>query len=192
MYRVKGETEKAELIKAQRLYERALARSGASSVDGVKNALVGVRSDGIEVYQTSPDTMKLTWDQRKKKYLDVMRNEYRGRTARFNRNGHVYYAEFDQSHLRKAIYGDSRSSANGKKALIKAGADGDMFDLIERSQYDYGKKNRKNNTKADYFDYFIKTVQIDGKVFDLVADVEKKYGVDGGMFIHLHYVITIQ
>ena len=33
--------------------------------------------------------------------------------------------------------------------------------------------------------YFVKTVQIDGKVFDVVADVEKKYGDDGG------YVYTL-
>lgn len=32
-----------------------------------------------------------------------------------------------------------------------------------------------NRTGADYFDYFVKTVQIDNKVYDLIADVEKKY-----------------
>ena len=44
-------------------------------------------------------------------------------------------------------------------------------------RYDRSKKNTKDHTDADYF---VKTVQIDGKVFDLVADVEKKYGGDGG------------
>lgn len=106
-------------------------------------------------------------------------------TCFLHRCYNVYYAQFDQNSIRKPIYGDSRSSTNGTKALIKAGADGDVFDLVENSQYAGSKNNTKNHTKADYFDYFVKTVQIDGKVFDLVADVEKKYGVDGG------YVYTL-
>ena len=155
------------------------------SHNDVKYSFRGTNQDGIEVYETSQAVMNLSWKDRKTQYLDVMRNAYRGRTARFERNGHVYYATFDQSSIRKHIYGDKRSSSDGAKALIKAGADGDVFDLVERSRYTGSQKNKKNHTKADYFDYFVKTVQIDGKVFDLVADVEKTYGVNGG------YVYTL-
>ena len=155
------------------------------SHNDVKYSFRGTNHDGIEVYETSQAVMNLSWKDRKTQYLDVMRNAYRGRTARFERNGHVYYATFDQSSIRKHIYGDKRSSSDGAKALIKAGADGDVFDLVERSRYTGSQKNKKNHTKADYFDYFVKTVQIDGKVFDLVADVEKTYGVNGG------YVYTL-
>ena len=151
----------------------------------IKYSFVGKNDDGIEVYETSQKTMDLTWNERKVKYLDVMKNEYFGRTAKFERNGHIYYAVFDQSSLRKPIYGDDRSSIDGVKALIKAGADGDVFDLVENSRYTRSKPNTKDHTDADYFDYFVKTVQIDGKVFDLVADVEKKYWADGG------YVYTL-
>ena len=152
---------------------------------GVKYSLVGMNDNGIEVYETSKEIMALSWSERKAKYLDVMKNEYQGRTAKFERNGHIYYATFDQGSIRKPIYGDKRSSPNGVKALIKAGADGDVFNLVENAKYDGGKVNTKDHTDADYFDYFVKTVQIDGKVFNLVADVEKKYGVDGG------YVYTL-
>lgn len=145
----------------------------------------GVNKDGIEVYETSEETMKLTWKEREAKYLDLMKNEYRGRTAKFVRNGHTFYAQFDPKGIRKVIKGDSRSKGNSLKALIKAGADGDIFELVERSNYSHSSKNRKNHTPADYFDYFVKTVQIDGKVFDLIADVEKMYGGDGG------YVYTL-
>ena len=155
------------------------------SHNDVKYSFRGTNQDGIEVYETSQAVMNLSWKDRKTQYLDVMRNAYRGRTARFERNGHVYYATFDQSSIRKHIYGDKRSSSDGAKALIKAGADGDVFDLVERSRYTGSQKNKKNHTNADYFDYFVKTVQIDGKVFDLVADVEKTYGVNGG------YVYTL-
>ena len=183
-----GSKQARELEKVKRAFEKAYRESGQKNTaekSGAKYSLIGKTAEGIEVYETSQDIMKLTWSERKAKYLDVMKNEYRGRTAKFKRNGHTYYAQFDQGSIKKPIYGDARSSPNGVKALIKAGADGDVFDLVENSQYDGSKANTKNHTKADYFDYFVKTVQIDGKVFDLVADVEKKYGVDGG------YVYTL-
>ena len=125
--------------------------SEAKTSDSTKFSLVGKTKDGIEVYETSQETMALTWDERKAKYLDVMKNEYRGRTAKFVRNGHTYYAEFDQNSIRKPIYGDKRSSENGKKALIKAGADGDIFELVENSQYRRSRPNTKDHTEADYF-----------------------------------------
>ena len=88
----------------------------SSSADAeIKYSLTGVNDDGIEVYETSKSVMDLSWKDRKAKYLDIMRNEYRGRKAKFERNGHTYYAEFDENSLRKPIYGDSRSSVNGKK-----------------------------------------------------------------------------
>ena len=157
----------------------------AAQPKDTKYSYRGVNKDGIEVYETSQTVMNMSWKDRKAEYLNVMRNEYRGRTAKFERNGHVYYARFDQGSIRKHIFGDSRSSTDGVKALIKAGADGDVFDIVERSRYTGSQKNKKNHTKADYFDYFVKTVQIDGKVFDLVADVEKTYGVNDG------YVYTL-
>ena len=185
-----GSKQARELEKVKRAFDKAYREGGKAQKNtakesGAQYSLIGKTAEGIEVYETSQDTMKLTWNERKAKYLDVMKNEYSGRTAKFERNGHTYYAQFDQNSLRKPIYGDERSSPNGAKALIKAGADGDVFELVENSQYRRSRPNTKDHTDADYFDYFVKTVQIDGKVFDLVADVEKKYGVDGG------YVYTL-
>lgn len=181
-----GSKEARQLERAKHLYEEAWKAAGKTDADAeIKYSLTGVNDDGIEVYETSQSVMDLSWKDRKAKYLDIMRNEYRGRKAKFERNGHTYYAEFDENSLRKPIYGDSRSSVNGKKALVKAGADGDIFDLVENSQYKGSKENYKNHTDADYFDYYIKTVQIDGKVFDLIADVERKYSSDDG------YVYTL-
>ncbi len=179
-----GSKEARELERIKRMYEKAY-REGAKGVEGTQYSLSGTNKDGIEVYETSQETMALTWDERRAKYLDVLKNEYLGRTAKFERNGHTYYAKFDQGSVRKHIYGDSRSSKDGVKALIKAGADGDVFSLVENSRYTGSKPNTKTHTNADYFDYFVKTVQIDGKVFDLVADVEKEYGVEDG------YVYTL-
>lgn len=188
-----GSQEARQLEQVRKAFEDAYRESGKKTdvksddvyAADTKYSLIGTNKNGIEVYETSKSIMDLSWKERKAKYLDVMKNQYRGRTARFERNGHVYYAEFDLNSIRKPIYGDSRSSANGVKALIKTGADGDVFDLVENSKYTGSAANTKDHTDADYFDYFVKTVQIDGKVFDLVADVEKKQGVDGG------YVYTL-
>ncbi len=143
-------------------------------------SLKGVREDGIEVYETSDSVMSMSRKERINEYLRLMSKDYALRTARFERNGHTYYAKFNQSDLRKPIYGDPRSSESGKKALVRAGSDGDFFDLVENADYDHSGKDTKNHANTDYFDYFVKTVQIDGKVYDLLADVKKQYGADGG------------
>lgn len=152
---------------------------------GKKFSLKGYRADGIEVYETSKEVKQMPVVERQKLYVKLMNEEYVGRTARFVRNGHTYYAEFDRKNIRKAMYGDNRSSESGKKALTRIGADGDIFDLVENSTYKRSEADKKNHKNTDYFDYFIKTVQIDDKVYDLLADVKKQYGVNGG------YVYTV-
>ena len=151
------------------------AQKNTTDDGGVQYMLKGVNSLGIEVYETSDEVMNMSVAERKKEYLRIMSNEYAGRTARFVRNGHTYYAEFDRKSLSKPMYGDNRSSPSGQKALIRAGADGDIFDLVENSKYTHSSPDRKNHKDTDYFDYFIKTVQIDGKVYDLFADVKKQF-----------------
>ena len=96
-------------------------------------SLRGVNAQGIEVYETDTDVMNLTWEDRKKEYLKLLSNDFKGKTAKFTRNGHTYYAEFDSNSIRKHIYGDKRSSPKGKQALIKTGANGNVFELVENS-----------------------------------------------------------
>lgn len=64
-----------------------------------------------------------------------MREQYAGRTAKFTRNGHVYYARFDESDISKNVYGDKRSSFRGYRAKINVGADGNIFELVENATY---------------------------------------------------------
>ncbi|MBQ9940359.1 MAG: hypothetical protein IJO74_02340 [Clostridia bacterium] len=155
---------------------------------GAEFSLKGNRADGIEVYETSEDIKNIPVAERKRIYVKLMSKVYAGRTARFVRNGHVYYAEFDKANLGKPMYGDKRSSNSGIKALTRIGAGGDIFDLVENSVYDRSASDTKSHKKTDYFDYFIKTVQIDNKVYDLLADVKKKYGKDSGYV----YSITLK
>ena len=155
---------------------------------GEKYSLEGKNKYGIEVYTTSKEVSSLTRKERQKKFLEIMQNEYRGRTAKFNRNGHVYYATFDSRDVNKNIYGDRRSSYGGYNAKLKVGADGNIFELVENSKYNGTKVEQGKSTQAHkqvrFWDYFVKTVQIDNEVFDLLANVRRKS--DG------EYVYSIQ
>ena len=73
-------------------------------------------------------------------------------------------------------------------AKINTGASGDIFELVENARY-YGSKSETGKEAAAHqgvqnWDYFVKQVQIDGRVYDLVANVRKR--TDG------EYVYSIQ
>ena len=144
----------------------------------IRYSFRGTNQDGIEVYETSDDVKKLTYKERQKQFLDIMTNEYRGRTAKFIRNGHAYYATFDEKDVNKNIYGDKRSDKKGYKAKINTGADGDIFELVENAKYNGSLPEKGKKITAHkgvgYWDYFIKNVQVDGIVYDLTANVRKK------------------
>lgn len=153
--------------------------------EGVKYSLVGINQDGIEVYETSDNIKALSYRERQQRFLDIMKNEYRGRTAKFTKNGQTYYATFDDADVRKNIYGDKRSDLKGWKAKINAGADGNVFELVENAQYDGSQaeqgKALASHNGVRYWDYFVKDVQIDGSVFNLLANVRQK---EDGAFVY--------
>lgn len=138
----------------------------------------GVNDDGIEVYETSAETKKLPYSERVKRYAEIMRNEYRGRTAKFMRNGHAYYALFSAADVRKDAYGDKRSDRRGQRAKIGIGADGNIFELVENAMYIGSRaeegKNAYAHKNVKYWDYFVKQVQIDGRRYDVLANVRKR------------------
>lgn len=140
---------------------------------------VGKTDDGTEVYETSEAVRKLPYKKRMEAFMDIMRNEYAGRTAKFTaRDGEVYYATLDENDLRKNVYGDKKSSPRGWKAKINTGADGNIFDLVENAEHSGSGKEQGKTSEAHQgltgWEYFVKTVQIDGRVYDLLANVRKK------------------
>ena len=58
------------------------------------------------------------------------------------KKGKKYYARFAKDDLQKNLYGDKYSDKKGKDALIKTGAEGYIFELVEHARY----KNEKNET----------------------------------------------
>lgn len=145
----------------------------------------GTNENGIEVYETSEKTKNLSWKERKQEFLRLMRDQYRGRTAKFVRNGHTYYARFQYRDVSKNIFGDDKSDQKGKDAKINVGADGNIFELVENARYDHSEtergKNQRMHRGVNHWDYFVKTVQIDGAVYDLYANVRKK---DDGSYVY--------
>lgn len=150
-----------------------------TSDQDIRYSLKGISKDGIEIYETSEEIRKLPYKERKELFLRKFTEEYKGRTAKFTRNGHSYYATFDYHDINKNINGDRRSDNKGYRAKISAGADGDIFEIIENAQYngskpEVGNKKSAAHKNVNYWDYFIKTIQIDGIVFDLVVNIRKK------------------
>nr|DAU40342.1 MAG TPA: nuclease [Caudoviricetes sp.] len=143
----------------------------------IRWSLAGTNKDGIEVYETSDNIKNLTNKERMKRFEDIMKDDYRGRTAKFIRNGHAYYATFEDTDVKKNIYGDKQSSAGGWKAKIRAGADGDIFELVENAEYDRSSAEQGKSNSAhkgiNFWDYYVKTVQIDNEVYDLLANVRR-------------------
>ena len=151
----------------------------------VKYSLKGTTADGIEVYETSDEVRMLPWRERRQRFLDIMQSEYKGRTAKFTANGDVYYAKFDEADLQKNMYGDTKSSPHGRDAKINTGADGSIFELVENTTHSGSSVERGKTAKAHKgvtgWEYFVKTVQVDGQVFDLLANVRKK---EGGEYVY--------
>lgn len=132
----------------------------------------------IEVYRSDAQVLALPYTQRIKAFRDLMSRQFLGRTARFEKNGQLYYATFGRDDVQKNIYGDKKSDAKGHSAKINAGASGDMFDLVEAAEFDHSTpdsgKGTKSHREVKSWDYYNKTVCIDGTFFDVLINVRDK------------------
>lgn len=176
--KAKQQAQTAEGLLQQAFDAAAQNSKNAATEGGVRFDLKGKNKDGVEVYETGEDVKKMSYKERMEAFMDIMRNEYAGRTAKFSDGINTYYAKFDEADLRKNVYGDKKSSQKGWKAKINTGADGSIFELVENATYNGGKAEQGKKTQAHQnltgWEYFVKTVQIDGQVYDLLANVRKK------------------
>lgn len=176
--KAKQQAQTAEGLLQQAFEAAAQNSKNAATEGGVRFDLKSKNKDGVEVYETGEDVKKMSYKERMEAFMDIMRNEYAGRTAKFSDGNNTYYAKFDEADLRKNVYGDKKSSQKGWKAKINTGADGSIFELVENATYNGGKAEQGKKTQAHQnltgWEYFVKTVQIDGQVYDLLANVRKK------------------
>ena len=151
----------------------------------VSNSFAGWTADGTEVYVTSPDVMKLSLPKRIQKFRSDFLQKFKGKTAKFERNGHTYYARFVETHTgigKFAFEGQSKFSQSDKlgyKAKIRLIADGDIFDIVEDGKYLKSSPEQGKTTaahaNAKYWDYFWKEIFVDGKGYDVVINIRNDF-----------------
>ena len=167
--------------KSKMVYHSTLENANTSGEyrgeTGAQFQLKGTDENGIEVYETSDKMKKMKYSERKALLLNLMKNEFAGRTAKFEKKGQVYYALYDEAGVRKGVYGDKKSDKKGFNAKVNIGADGNYIELAENAEYDktsseqQGKKN-KFHRDAKEWDYYVKTIKSDGIYFDVVINVK--------------------
>lgn len=172
--------------------ERYKAGYDVRSDSGERFKLIGKDENGIEIYETSEDTKNLSLAERKKKLKDMLLEEWRGRTAKFNIGEKTYYAQMDTQGAKKGIYGDKKSSKSGFESKINIGADKNYFELLENARYsgtsaEQGKKTSNGaHENVTNWDYFVKTIKADGQLYDVLINVRNK---DNGNYV---YDVTVK
>ena len=172
--------------------ERYKAGYDVRSDSGERFKLIGKDENGIEIYETSEDTKNLSLAERKKKLKDMLLEEWRGRTAKFNIGEKTYYAQMDTQGAKKGIYGDKKSSKSGFESKINIGADKNYFELLENAKYsgtsaEQGKKTSNGaHENVTNWDYFVKTIKADGQLYDVLINVRNK---DNGNYV---YDVTVK
>lgn len=159
-----------------RASENAQIKGEYVSEKQVNYELKGTDENGVEVYETSDDVKNMTMKEKKARLLDIMVNQYKGRTAKFTRDGETYYAQYNNGGVRKGVYGDKQSDMSGLKAKVNIGADGNYIELAENARYsgsaeESGKSN-KYHRDAKSWDYYVKTIRSDGKDYDVLINVK--------------------
>ena len=154
----------------------------------VRYQLKGVNENGIEVYETSEKTKNLSLSEKKKALLNSVKNDFKGRNAKFTKDGETYYAQINDAGIRKGVYGDKKSSRGGSTAKLNIGADGNYFELLENSLYNGSSDEQGKTTnngihkKTSSWDYYVKTIESDGKLYDVLVNVadqgENRYVYD--------------
>lgn len=146
--------------------------------DNAKFSFKGIDENGIEEYETSDSIRNLPINEKKKEITRMIREEYRGRTAKFQLDNRTYYAFLNGDSIRKGIYGDKKSTQSGYHAKLNVAADGNYFELLENSLYE-GSSQNKNNKEASNnihkkntsWDYFVKQVKIDDNLYNVLINV---------------------
>lgn len=165
------------------------AAVGSTGDSAYKYQLVGRDANGVEIYETSDEVKKLSWAEKRKRAMDLVENEFSGRTVKLIKNAEKIYAKFEKVDIKKNLYGDSRSSKTGRDAKVNIAADGTIYELAEHSRYDGSKKEKGKTTRAhrdvNDWDYFVKEVAIDGVYYDENINVRK---TKNGEYVYAIYL----
>lgn len=155
------------------------ARANTNAMDSeTKYQLVGRDEEGIEIYETSSGTKSLTYKERRRTAINLLTDQFAGRTAKFIKNNQTYYAKFSADDMKKNLFGDLQSSSKGKNAKVNISADNNYVELVEHAKYldnepETGKKGKGHEDVTDW-DYFAKEVVADGIYYNVLINVKRK------------------
>ncbi len=159
-----------------RASENAQTKGEYVSEKQVNYELKGTDEDGVEVYETSDDVKNMKFKERQSLLKELMVNQFKGRTAKFVKNGQTYYAQYNEAGINKGVYGDKKSDPRGYRAKVNIGADGNYIELAENSLYSgSAKESGKSNNfhrDANSWDYYVKTIRSDGRDYDVLINVK--------------------
>lgn len=159
-----------------RASENAQTKGEYVSEKQVNYELKGTDEDGVEVYETSDDVKNMKFKERQSLLKELMVNQFKGRTAKFVKNGQTYYAQYNEAGINKGVYGDKKSDHRGYRAKVNIGADGNYIELAENSLYSgSAKESGKSNNfhrDANSWDYYVKTIRSDGRDYDVLINVK--------------------
>jgi len=152
----------------------------------------GTTADGIEIYETDIAIANLSYAEKIKRFQDNFYTpgspHYIGQYVQFVRNGKVNYAEINRYTQNENTEKINPAHLNQwDKAKINVGASGDFITLLENTSYDKERTNG-NKTKndahkvTDAFEYYLKTVYIDSRPFNVVVNVSRK--ADNSRFVY--------
>lgn len=143
--------------------------------------LAGTTKEGYEVYRTSDDIKSKPYSDKIKIFEENFYKEgsphYLGKLVNFQHNDKVYSAEINRHTQNENIEKLNPKHLNQwDKAKINIGAEGDFLTLLENARYDRGKENtspKKNDVHkvTKYFEYYVKTVWIDDKMYDVIVNI---------------------
>ena len=146
--------------------------------DNRRFALAGFTKDGIEVYETSREVRQMSMPDRINKFRNDFGERFKDTTVKLEREGETVYARFVGT--RKALgkfthEGSNGSDHAGYRAKLRLLADGDIISIVDGSKYNGYENERGKDTKAHKYavrwDYYYKTVVVDGKGYDITVNV---------------------
>lgn len=157
------------------------ARLSLPSNDDARFSLKGKNANGIEVYETGADPAR-SYSERIKDAEELIEKQYQGVVVKFvDANQDAQYAYFNNTKKGRGelVRKTNDSDANGWKAKVNLIAAGDLLDLSENMLYDSSKPNKGNkHHSTNNWDYYVKTVQVDGRVYDVVANIDNRKNGD--------------
>ena len=182
--KVNGDTEKEFLLRAQRLYEKALRETRGTAGNGQQFSFVGLSRDGVRMYETDFDEL-VSPDERKQIFKDRIESIFNLGAVELRTDLKKIIVNGDKFTMKKNLFGDDNASQSEMSAKINALYD--LVDILQTSKYDPNSKQPersyinpeekpKNKAHKDvkYWYKFRNTIIMDGVPYNIAFSIRDK------------------